>query len=114
MRHTTRHKPGAVDQQLLEMQVRICKAFANAIRLRMLDLLGEGEWAAADLQRELGVTRPNLSQHLAILKAAGVVATRREGKQIYCSLAIAEVGKMCHLVRNVLKTLLKRGQSLPL
>lgn len=114
MRHTTRQKPGAIDRQLLDMQVRICKAFANASRLHMLDLLDKGEWAVADLQRELGVTRPNLSQHLAILKAAGVVATRRKGKQIYCSLAIPEVGTMCHLVRDVLKTLLQRRQGLPL
>jgi ArsR family transcriptional regulator len=81
-----------VDDQIYEMQVRICKAFANSSWLRMLDLLAIGERTVSDLQGELGITTANVSQHLAILKAAGVVTTRREGKQIYCSLTIPEAG----------------------
>ena len=61
-----------VDDQIYEMQVRICKAFANSTRLRMLDLLAKRERAVADLQEELGIAAPNISQHLAILKAAGL------------------------------------------
>ena len=79
------------DDQIFEMQVRICKSFANTTRLRMLDLLAKQELTVSDLQSALGITTPNVSQHLAILKGAGVVATRRDGKQIYCSLALPEV-----------------------
>jgi len=60
----------SLDEQVLEKQVRICKAFANATRLQMLDLLGQREWPASELQEELSISKPNLSQHLAILKAA--------------------------------------------
>jgi DNA-binding transcriptional ArsR family regulator len=101
-----------VDEQVYEMQVRICKAFANATRLRMLDLLARREHSVSDFQAALGISTPNVSQHLAILKAAGVVATRRDGKQIHCSLAIPEVKQACGLIRDVLRAQLRNGRKL--
>jgi ArsR family transcriptional regulator len=101
-----------VDDKIYEMQVRICKAFANSSRLRMLDLLAKGERTVSSLQGELGITAANVSQHLAILKAAGVVTTRRDGKQIYCSLTIPEVKQACQLIRNVLRAQVRNEQKL--
>ena len=100
------------EEQIFEMQVRICKAFANATRLRMLDLLAKREYSVSDLQSMLGISLPNVSQHLSILKAAGVVSTRREGKLIYCSLTLPEVKEACHLIRNVLRAQLRNGRKL--
>ena len=100
------------DDQVYEMQVRICKAFANPTRLHMLDLLAKGERTVADLQQALGITTANTSQHLAVLKSAGVVATRREGKQIFCSLAIPEVKTACQLIRDVLRAQVRNGRKL--
>ena len=100
------------DERVYEMQVRICKSFANATRLRMLDLLAGGERTVSELQADLGITTANVSQHLAILKGAGVVATRREGKQIFCSLAIPEVKSACTLIRDVLRAQIRNGKNL--
>jgi ArsR family transcriptional regulator len=105
-------KSSAFDQRVLERQVRICKAFANETRLRMLDLLGQGEWPVAKLQKELKVSKPNLSQHLALLKGAGVVNTRRDGRRIYCSLALPEVKQACKLIGDVLRAQLRNGRDL--
>jgi ArsR family transcriptional regulator len=91
------------EDQVYEMRVQICKAFANASRLKMLDMLATREYAVSELQAELGISAANVSQHLAILKSAGVVATRRDGKQILCSLAIPEVKQACSLIRDVLR-----------
>ena len=102
----------ALDDRVYEMQVRICKAFANGSRLRMLDLLANGERTVSELQDELGITVANVSQHLAILKGAGVVRTRREGKQIFCSLAIPEVKQACGLIRDVLRAQIRNGRKL--
>ncbi len=102
----------SLDQQVLEKQVRICKAFANATRLQLLDLLGKREWPASELQERLSISKPNLSQHLAVLKAAGVVSTRREGRQVYCSLAFPEVKSACRLLRDVLRAQIRQGQRL--
>ena len=89
--------------EIFERQAQICKAFAHPGRLQILDLLGQGEMGVSDLQEALGISKTNTSQHLSILKSAGVIATRREGKQIYCSLAIPEVKQACQLIRRVLQ-----------
>lgn len=102
-------KPASLEKQALEKQVLICKAFANATRLQLLDLLGQREWPASKLQEKLSITKPNLSQHLAVLKAAGVVFTRRDGKQVYCSLAFPEVKSACRLLRNVLRAQIRQS-----
>lgn len=99
------------DDRVYEMQVIICKAFAHPTRLKMLDILAAGECAVADLPARLKITAANTSQHLAILKAAGIVATRREGKAIYCLLAIPEVKTACSLIRGVLKSRLKKEHA---
>lgn len=101
-----------VDDQIFEMQVQICKSFAHATRLRMLDLLAKRELTVSDLQAALKISTPNVSQHLAILKNAGVVATRREGKQIYCSLALPEVKTACQLIRDVLRAQVRNERKL--
>ena len=101
-----------LENEVYERQVRICKAFANTARLHILELLGKREHGVSELQEQLCVSKANLSQHLAILKAAGVVVTRREGKQIYCSLAIPEVKQACQLIRSVLRAQIRNGRRL--
>jgi len=91
------------DTEIYERQARICKAFAHPGRLQILDLLGHGERGVSELQEALGISKTSMSQHLSILKSAGVLATRREGKQIYCSLAMPEVKQACQLIRKVLQ-----------
>lgn len=100
------------DERVYEMQAAICKAFANPIRLHMLDLCSQGERSVSELQEALDISATNVSQHLTILKAAGVVATRREGKQIFCSLAIPQVKQACGLIRDVLRARLANGRDL--
>ena len=100
------------DDLVYDKQVQICKAFANTSRLKMLDLLANGERSGTELQAALGIAQANISQHLAILKAAGVVATRRDGNQVYCSLAIPEVKQACQLIRDVLRVQLRNGQKM--
>lgn len=101
-----------LEDQIYERQVLICKAFANPIRLRILDLLSNGARSCSEVQKTLGISKTNLSQHLAVLRSAGVVATHRDGKQIHCSLAIPEVKQACTLIRNVLRAQLRNGQRL--
>jgi DNA-binding transcriptional ArsR family regulator len=100
MKQTRREK--RIDAEVFERQARICKAFAHAARLQILDLLGQGEQGVSALQETLGISKTGISQHLAILKSAGVLTTRRNGKQVLCSLAIPEVKQACQLISQVL------------
>jgi ArsR family transcriptional regulator len=100
------------DTEIFERQARICKAFAHPGRLEILDLLGQGEQGVSELQEVLGISKTRISQHLSVLKSAGVLATRREGKQIYCSLAMPEVKQACQLIRKVLRAQIAAGHRL--
>ena len=100
------------DAEIYERQARICKAFAHPGRLRILDLLGQGERGSSELQEALGISKTSISQHLSILKSAGVLATRREGKQIYCSLAMPEVKQACQLIRKMLEAHISKSHRL--
>jgi ArsR family transcriptional regulator len=102
----------AVEKEIFERQARICKAFAHPGRLQILDLLGQGELGVSELQGVLGISKTSISQHLSILKSAGVVTTRREGKQIYCSLALPEVKEACQLIRRVLQSQIEANHRL--
>lgn len=112
MKTASKKSSAAANREIFERQARICKAFANPTRLHLLDLVGKNERTAAELQEELGITKANLSQHLAVLKGAGVVNTRRDGKTLVCSLAIPEVKQACALIRDVLRAQIHDGRKL--
>jgi ArsR family transcriptional regulator len=67
----------------------VLKLLANEDRLLLLCQLSQGEMCVSDLESALGIRQPTLSQQLSVLRAEGVVSTRREGKNIYYSVADA-------------------------
>lgn len=82
------------------------RAFAQASRLRILNLLLEGELCVCDLCDALKVLQPRISRHLAYLKKAGLVKVRREGKWKYYSLADRADGlqaTLLHCVQSCLR-----------
>ena len=90
------------DREAYRRQAVICRALANPTRLHLIALLGrEGCWSS-HLQQELAISKANLSQHLSILKAAGMVSTHREGKQLYCDVSMPQVTQATTLLRDML------------
>ena len=63
------------------------KLLANEDRLMLLCQLSNGEMCVSELEAQLAIRQPTLSQQLGVLRNVGVVATRREGKNIYYSVA---------------------------
>ena len=104
-------KPTALDLEVFERQAAICRSFAHPKRLQLLDILGRGEERISSLQKALGISKANLSQHLAILKAAGVVSARRNGRAVYCALTLPEVKTACHLIRQVLRGQIRKQRK---
>jgi ArsR family transcriptional regulator, virulence genes transcriptional regulator len=66
------------------------KALAHESRLMILCILAEGETSVGELEQQLGLRQPTVSQQLARLRADGLVSTRRDGKTVYYSLASDE------------------------
>ena len=67
--------------------VGVLKMLANEDRLMLLCQLSQGEHCVSELEVELGIYQPTLSQQLGVLRNEGVVNTRRQGKNIYYSVA---------------------------
>lgn len=68
----------------------LLKALANPDRLLLLCQLTQGPMCVSDLETTVGIQQPTLSQQLGVLREEALVTTRREGKQIYYSIASSE------------------------
>ncbi len=62
------------------------KALSDKTRLRILSLMKEGEICVCDIAESLGMTQPNISFHLSMLKEAGLIKDRKNGRWIHYSL----------------------------
>ena len=67
--------------------VGVLKLLANEDRLLLMCQLSQGEHCVSELEEELGIIQPTLSQQLGVLRNEGVVSTRRQGKNIYYSVS---------------------------
>jgi rhodanese-related sulfurtransferase/DNA-binding transcriptional ArsR family regulator len=80
---------------------RIGKALASAPRLELMELLAQGERNVEALATEAGLTVANTSQHLQVLRQAGLVAVRREGLFVRYCVADVEVVRLLLALRTV-------------
>ena len=69
---------------------KLMKVLANPDRLMILCQLTLGERRVGELEEQLGIVQPTLSQQLTVLRDEGLVTTRREGKNIYYQLTSAQ------------------------
>ena len=76
------------------------RALADPKRLCVLECLARGEQSVGDLSGQVGCQVPNMSQHLSVLRSAGLVATRREGTTIYYRLSDPRVLEAYHLIQT--------------
>ena len=70
------------DEDILRASLAI-KAIAHPLRLKILCLLGDNEINVQDIVKDIGTTQSNISQHLAILRDKGVLATRKDANRVY-------------------------------
>jgi ArsR family transcriptional regulator len=87
----------ALMRQAAAQACQLMKTLGNPDRLLILCQLSQGEMRVGEIEALLGITQPTLSQQLTVLRAEGLVITRREGKHIYYrvtspqALAVLEV-----------------------
>ncbi len=100
----------AEEARFFELQADICQTLANPKRLQILNLLKGGELSVRVMVGALEIAKPNLSQHLAVMRQKGILATRREGTTIYYRLATPHIVEACRVMRQVLlEALAERG-----
>lgn len=86
----------------------IFKAFCDENRIRILQLLLDGEKCACKLLEEMNITQPTLSHHMKILCDSGIVKGRKEGKWIHYSLSDEGIEN----AQKYLSFLINRGRKI--
>jgi len=79
----------------------VARALADPKRLCVLEQLADGERSVSDLSRDVGCQVPNMSQHLSVLRTAGLVASRREGATVFYRLVDDRVLDAYRLLQQV-------------
>ena len=79
------------------------KVLSDPMRLRILQLLEEGETSVSALAETVESTQPNVSKHLKIMQDAGLLARRQEGNTVYYSIADPKVFELCEVVCSSLR-----------
>ena len=79
---------------LHQLKAEFFKTLAHPARIRVLELLSEREYSVGEMLPFLGIEASHLSQQLAVLRRAGLVATRREGSTVYYSLTSPHLSEL--------------------
>ena len=101
-----------MDKELYKLHAEICKTLSNPTRLEILNLLRDKELSVSNLINKTKLSQANISQHLSIMKAKGIVDSRREGNQIYYKIVNKKIVKAFDIMREVMSEKLKRENKI--
>jgi DNA-binding transcriptional ArsR family regulator len=102
---------GSMDE-ITRLQAEVLKALSTPLRIEILHRLAAGPLEVSRIAAAIGVSQPNASQHLSVLRAAGLVAADRHGREIRYGLVDPQVIVACDLMRAVLQRRLAHFASL--
>jgi len=97
---------------LHQLKAEFFKTLSHPLRIRILELLSEDEHSVGELLREIDVEASNLSQQLAVLRRAGLVATRKEGSTVHYALVSSQIADLLAVARSILTSVLSEQQDL--
>jgi len=93
---------GSVDREFFLLHSELCKTLANAKRQMIMGVLRDGEASVTEIAQRTGISQANLSQHLARMRAHGVVKFRGEGTKMLYSLSNPKLIQAFDLITEVL------------
>jgi ArsR family transcriptional regulator len=88
------------DEQI-EMAARALKSIAHPLRLKILCVIGKDEACVQEIVDAVGTSQSNVSQHLAIMRDKGVLATRKEANRVYYRVADPRTLQLVVLMREL-------------
>ena len=99
-------------KELYKSHAEICKVFSNPTRLEILNLLRDKEMSVTGLVEKTKLSQANISQHLSIMKAKGIVTSNRQGKNIYYKITNPKIIDAFNIIREVLAEKLKGNKRI--
>jgi len=93
----------ALSPEALELVAATFRVLGEPVRLRLLQMLQEGERSVTSLAEEIGTTQPNVSKHLKTLQEAGLVTRQQVKNSVFYGLSDESVFELCDVVCRKLK-----------
>ena len=90
-----------MENQKITKMTNVLKAMANEKRLEILYHIAEQEYSVGEIEKMVQLSQSALSQHLAVLRAKGLVETRRKSQTIFYSLKDGKVTKILFLLSQL-------------
>lgn len=97
---------------LFEKQAQIAKAVAHPVRIAILNFLKDGEQCVCDIAEHVGSERSNVSRHLSLMVAAGVLQSRKQGLKVIYELRTPCILELFACVTRVLKHQAQENEKL--
>jgi ArsR family transcriptional regulator len=97
-----------VVEPIYDLQASVLRTLAHPRRLEMLHALADGPLEVSRIAQRLRISQPNASQHLALLRQAGLVEIERNGREVRYALADPEVMTACSIMRSFLQRRIER------
>jgi ArsR family transcriptional regulator len=94
------------------VKAQLFRVLGHPVRIRMLELLSDGERAVGDLQAELNLDSSGTSQHLAALRQHGVLESRRAGTSVYYRIRDPRVTQLLAVAKQILTSALSDSHAL--
>jgi ArsR family transcriptional regulator len=94
--------PRPPESEIRELHAQICQALADPTRIMLLYAIAESPRNVGELAEELGLSQPNVSRHLKVLRERGMATATREGVNVVYSLSDKRVIRALDLMREVL------------
>ena len=94
------------------VKAQLFRVLGHPVRIRMLELLSDGERTVGDLQAELNLDSSGTSQHLAALRQQGVLDSRRAGTSVYYRIRDPRVSQLLAVARQILSSALTDSHAL--
>ncbi len=88
------------DEHIMQAALAM-KAIAHPLRLKILCVLADHELSVQEIVDNVGTTQSNISQHLAILRDKGVLATRKDANRVYYRIGDPRTLKLVVMMRDV-------------
>ena len=99
-------------QRIFEKQANIAKAIGHPMRVAVIDFLRDGEQCVCDIAKKVGSERTNLSKHLSIMIAAGVLQSRKDGLKVMYKIKTPCILRFLECLKDCLKEQAKETQEL--
>jgi DNA-binding transcriptional ArsR family regulator len=105
--------PEAVQHRAVyQVKAEFFRILGHPVRVRILELLREGERTVGDLQLQLQLDSSGTSQHLGVLRKQGILDSRREGTSVFYSVRDPRIFQLLEVARQILNSSLTESQAI--